>query len=349
MGASVQPETGDRITRTIDALRKQGASEHDIEMYLTEHEGIHPVGSHSKFTPAQLTARADRQVVNAQDAEGVDDSTGAARALGTVAAVARDIPGAEIAQAGLRSLVRTGVSKAGFDVAPESYRESLANIRGAEDASRTSGIARVAGGALAASAIPGGASAAGGRYGVLRGLLQADPDVDASARIHDAAAQGVLGRVLPIAASGLVSNLPARVGGGALRSLVNRVGHAKTMRDVGQFTVLPEAATEGATAEAPVASQALVDIIKQRAPATVNDVARALTKNEAKGRLAQLLQKNLDEGMAEAAPAEHQTNWALMEKIEKALKGPNDKRIIPGIRNSTGDLRHLNSLLPPPP
>lgn len=43
MGASARPESGgDRITRNIAAMRAQGASEHDVETYLTQHEGLAP-------------------------------------------------------------------------------------------------------------------------------------------------------------------------------------------------------------------------------------------------------------------------------------------------------------------
>lgn len=44
MGASVKPEQtgGSRIERNIAALRSQGATEHDVETYLTEHEGLTP-------------------------------------------------------------------------------------------------------------------------------------------------------------------------------------------------------------------------------------------------------------------------------------------------------------------
>ncbi len=46
MGASVQPvqapSDGDRISRNIAAMRSQGASEQDIEAYLTQHEGLQP-------------------------------------------------------------------------------------------------------------------------------------------------------------------------------------------------------------------------------------------------------------------------------------------------------------------
>lgn len=45
MGASVRPEQGgSRIERNIAALRAQGASEQDVEAYLTQHEGLKPAG-----------------------------------------------------------------------------------------------------------------------------------------------------------------------------------------------------------------------------------------------------------------------------------------------------------------
>jgi hypothetical protein len=53
MGVSVQPvptspqSDGDRITQTIAAMRAQGATEHDVETYLTQVEGIQPVQDRS--------------------------------------------------------------------------------------------------------------------------------------------------------------------------------------------------------------------------------------------------------------------------------------------------------------
>jgi hypothetical protein len=51
MGASVVPvqeNPGDRITRTIAAMRAQGATEHDVETYLTQVEGLKPQESMAK-------------------------------------------------------------------------------------------------------------------------------------------------------------------------------------------------------------------------------------------------------------------------------------------------------------
>src|SRR5690348_5066537 len=51
MGASVVPvpqNPGDRITQNIAAMRSQGATEHDIETYLTQIEGLKPQESMAK-------------------------------------------------------------------------------------------------------------------------------------------------------------------------------------------------------------------------------------------------------------------------------------------------------------
>lgn len=129
-------QSPDRISVVIDALRKQGASEHDIETYLTEHEGLKPV----EATP---TGHLGKPFVDApaETAPGIGTKT-----LGVLAALNRDIPGMEAAQAGARSLVRG-----------EPYSQARDEIRGAEDAAPTSArvAARVLGGGLAAVALPG--------------------------------------------------------------------------------------------------------------------------------------------------------------------------------------------------
>lgn len=95
------------------------------------------------------------------------------KTMGVVAALNRDIPGAEMAQAGVRALVRR-----------QPYSQARNDIRTAEDAApavaRTA--ARVAGGGLAAFALPGAAAKLGAEVPALAGA--------ANALSHSGALQG---------------------------------------------------------------------------------------------------------------------------------------------------------------
>lgn len=311
------PLAPDDIFAKARELRAAGVPLEEIDRYLSHHVGpsnsstssvptpVAPITpGHSKFTAQQLESRATRQVANAQGdeevarSEEIANAPPAARALGAVASLARDIPGAEAAQAGLRSLAEH-----------QSYSDALSDIHVAEDAAGpASTLARMVGGGLSAAALPGSAPIQGARFGMLHAMLQADPNADLSTRLYGAITEGGVG-----AATGALAGII----GGAVR------------------------------ASSTPTQNVLVGLVTPRAAVAASEsaVAPTLTREEAGAQLQQLLQKNLDEGMA-ARDAIPPTNWALMEKMEKALKGPNGKRIIPGIRNTTGDLRHLNSLLP---
>lgn len=120
-----------------------------------------------------------------------------------LANISRDIPGAEAAQAGVRSIARG-----------QPYREALGDIRQATDALPT--IARVAprmaGAALAGAVMPGStALRQGAAFGALSGLTEASPDVDVSSRV---------GRALGQAAFGGAVAKSAQVAGTVARSLM---------------------------------------------------------------------------------------------------------------------------------
>lgn len=266
------------LERAIAELNRLGATEDEIAAFVAEFvaefggDGITP--RRSKFTSEQLVARADRQVQNAREAEGVDDSTGAVRALGTVASLARDIPGAEAAQAGARAGVRTGLSRLGLPVMPEGYREALANIRGAGAAAPayTRIPARLAGGVTAGIAIPGGPALQGARYGMLAALGNAEP-ASAEDRLQGAAAGMAVGalagtavpRVVP-AIRGIAGNARA-IGDAAIALSGSRSAQVRTARRVGRLVW-----------------DALPDVAAQRAPAPAGEVAR-LAADEIERRL----------------------------------------------------------------
>jgi len=111
---------------------------------------------------------------------------GAFEAIPTaIANVSRDIPGAEAAQAFVRSLVRR-----------QPYGEALQDIRGAE-AALPAGVripTRLAGSALATAVAPGSTLARqGAAYGAAMGLTEASPEVNVDERLGRAAGQAALG------------------------------------------------------------------------------------------------------------------------------------------------------------
>ncbi len=133
------------------------------------------------------------------DAKPEDASIGD-KVLGTIAAVDRDIPGAEMAQAKVRSLVR-GIP----------YQQALDDIRGAEDAAPAlaTGAARLAGSGLSLAVLPGGAVAKGALYGGLSGLGNAEEQSsnERAARTVGGAVIGGIGGY----AAGKAGNLAGRV------------------------------------------------------------------------------------------------------------------------------------------
>ena len=91
-----------------------------------------------------------------------------------------------MAQAGVRSLVQR-----------QPYRDALSDIQTAEKS--VPGAIRVptqlAGGALAAMALPGSAAMQGARYGILSALGSSNPDASLSDRLHGAVKEGVIGGI----------------------------------------------------------------------------------------------------------------------------------------------------------
>lgn len=125
-----------------------------------------------------------------EDLEDADPSY-AQQALGGIASLAHNIPGAEAVQAGVRSVARG-----------QPYTEALSDIRGAENSANpwVRRYNNLAGGTVAALATPGKtAFQQGAAYGGAEGLLSADPQ-SAKARVvnaaKDAAITGVGGKLL---------------------------------------------------------------------------------------------------------------------------------------------------------
>lgn len=169
-----------------------------------------------------------------------DEPSYAQKALGGVASLAHDIPGAEAAQAGARSLVRG-----------QSYTEALSDIKGAE-AAAPSGVRlynNAAGATIAALAGPkgtylnpmgtgGSAAIQGARLGAATGLLSAEP-ASVEDRLVKAgkggavggAVAGALGDVAPnllrvISAKSLGANAMAR---GAEMSAADQAAYGKAL------------------------------------------------------------------------------------------------------------------------
>lgn len=109
------------------------------------------------------------------------------KVAGSVASVARDIPGVEAVAAFLRSKVRG-----------QPYAEALSDIHGAEDAAPAvvTAPARFAGAGLASAALPGGAALKGAQFGALTGALSSDPNSDMTSRAIGAGAGAATGAIV---------------------------------------------------------------------------------------------------------------------------------------------------------
>lgn len=297
MSSSVRPERP-----SIEELL--GESRPSIESLLRA-----DMPAHSKFTPVQLVNRANRQVANAQDEADLEKTEGRTRALGTVASLARDVPGAEIVQAKLASIVNR-----------KPYPEALRDIRDAEDSAQayTRIPARMAGGGMAIGAIPGGPALQGARYGLLRGLTNADPTITAKERLHGAAEEGVL----DAGAGYLAGKLASAVRGEMARPAPRPASPAARYTPP---SAAPRPPAPARPAPAPAAAPTAPDA--------------SMTRAEASQGLQKLLQGALDEegggqpifAKGRRLSKDPPTNWGLMERMEAGLK-PKGPRVIPRIR-----------------
>jgi hypothetical protein len=175
--------------------------------------------------PTKLAiAKRNAAMPHPEDSEDPEPSY-ATQALGGLASLARDIPGAEALQAGARSVLRqhpTGKPNR-FGFVPterdQSYGEALSDIRNAEE-SANPWVRRynsIAGGTIAALAAPKGpwmnplgkggtAAVQGARFGALQGLLSADP-----ASTQDRLLKAGKGGTIAALVAGTVGDLLPRV------------------------------------------------------------------------------------------------------------------------------------------
>lgn len=193
-------------------LRETGqkAEAAEFEQYLRETGQEAAIGQatrQSEYQSGRLGRRMQRE--NQNEREQVEAEMAAEantsglrgagiRGLGALSAVARDIPGVEAAQAGIRSLIQR-----------QPYGEALGDIRSAQaevnPVSRT-GL-RLIGGGVSAAALPGSPAMQGARYGGLLNIASADPDKTVGERAltgaTGAVGGGLLGKAGDVAATGL--------------------------------------------------------------------------------------------------------------------------------------------------
>lgn len=211
------------------------------EQYLRE-TGQFSGGSsiHDEYKSGRLAKRMQRENANDTDLANAETPSYGEQALGGLASLARDIPGAEVVQAGVRSLVRG-----------QSYPAALNDIRGAEEdapaASRN--INKVIGGGLAVAAIPGGPVLQGARYGILGGLLAADP-ANVKDRLHNAATQGAIGAAVGKAGELIGTGVRALGATSLGKSALGRKGVMEAADKIAYGKAEAEAAATGGTSPA---------------------------------------------------------------------------------------------------
>lgn len=189
------------------AAKAAGYSDAEIDAFLSQEQPKAPKAPAIPKMAAESTG-APRGMSRAEQAQAADQrEVGRERfrqQVGSIPAalanISRDIPGAEAAQAGVRSLARG-----------QSYREALQDIRGATEALPTAVKVptRLAGGTLAALAMPGRTAARQAMaYGAASGLTEASPDIGVGERVARGAGQALLGGGL--AKAGEVATTVAR-------------------------------------------------------------------------------------------------------------------------------------------
>ena len=185
-----------------------------------------------------------------------------------IANVSRDIPGAEAAQAGVRALARG-----------QTYREALQDIRGATEALPTAVKVptRLAGGTLAALAMPGSTAARQAMaYGAAAGLTEASPDIGVGERVARGAGQALLGGGL--AKAGEVATTVARATRVPSRAS-QMLGQART-RDVASEPLYKQFREMGPLPETDELKEIMKLPVIRRAIATVKSESPTLRKLE---------------------------------------------------------------------
>lgn len=227
------------------------------------------------------TARLNQNDVEEADAVPVSIPEAFARSYAaTGASFLKDIPGAEAAQAGARSVVRG-----------QSYEDALKDIRGNEDImpAGTRIPARLAGAAISVGAaapfIPAGALASGAIVGGAHGLAEADP-VSPIQRAYDTAGGAI---------------------GGAAAGGAMKVGGA-VVKKVADATGVTEGLSRGAT-----------ELAKKLPIGRLRSIAERFgSSSGARGNAAEQIESRLESerGGADAVAQDVDANMAAMPKPE---------------------------------
>lgn len=263
MGASVKPES--RIERRIAALKAQGASEADIETYLTEHEGLQPVQP-AKPSVGNVDLRASSESASvrpnymqdkkARAAAPAQFGTGLLRSVEQGAAMGF---GDEI-NGGIRSLLTDQT----YSDAVGDERKKLAAYKAANPGTALVselgggiGSMLVGGAALKGVGLAGKAAVtaknglaaakagakAGGILGGLSGVGNADGDL--GDRVQGGVVGGTIGSLIGGAAPSVVRGASTAVGKGITALGLRPTGRAAA-----------EIAADAATMRAPIGPQA---------------------------------------------------------------------------------------------
>lgn len=220
----------DPLVAAIKLMKEHRVPLNEIEAYVAKKRG-------HAIDPA-TTSHTGKPFVNAPSETGPGVGT---KTLGVIAALNRDIPGAEAAQAGIRALVRR-----------QPYDEARADIRGAEDAAPLAATlpARLVGGGMSlvapARALGLGAKTAGALYGALSGLTDSDPGISKEWRAGNTiggAAVGALGAGALNKIGGKVGRPLAAAGKRTASAVADRIGSFGN-----ELTLPPEVLTSEGTA-----------------------------------------------------------------------------------------------------
>lgn len=182
------------------AAKAAGYTDEEIDAYLKSAKPKAPAVPRAAAETTTAPARRAQPTARAAEPEA-DRMPMAAAIPAAIANVSRDIPGAEAAQAFVRSLVRR-----------QPYGEALQDIRQATSAlpAAVRIPTRMAGSALATAVAPGRTLARqGAAYGAAMGATEASPEVDVTERAMRAAGQ---------AAGGALAGKAVDVAGTAVRA-----------------------------------------------------------------------------------------------------------------------------------
>lgn len=260
------------------AAKAAGYTDAEIDAYIAaeapaKRAALPAVPRQAAESTAAPNIRTERQrrvqgMVKAQERQ--EAVRGAAAAIpAAIANISRDIPGAEAAQAFVRSLVRR-----------EPYGEALQDIRGATAALPASVRipTRMAGGALATAVAPGATLARqGAAYGAAMGLTEAAPEVGVAERVVRGAGQaalgGLVGKATDVAGTAMRARTMPTAESTLLRQEARRAAEAgpkykafREMGDLAENIATPEQMERTvAILELPVVRRA-INLVKEESP-----------------------------------------------------------------------------------